>query len=227
MTHLTETPRSRVNDIFLGAFERRALPWMAKRLPAWIVPDHLTIVADFAALLIGVAYWLTTYSLHWIWLTNLGFIIHWWGDSLDGTLARVRHIERSRYGFFIDHYSDTLSVFIICIGMGLSPLMDLRIALLLIIGYYAMMTLVNLVSMCRGVFKISFGKIGPTEVRIMIIITNTVILLLGNPRILIHEYQLTFFSIVGLAGFVALGFGFLIMGEIERRKLAILDPPKQ
>ena len=181
MTLQTETPKFRINDISLGPFERRVLPWMAKRLPAWVVPDHLTYVAQLAAFLIGLAYWLTRFGLGWLWLVNLGIVIHWWGDSLDGTLARVRHIERKRYGFFVDHYSDTLSVFVICFGMGLSPIMDMRIALLLIISYYAMMTLVNLVSMTRGVFKISFGGIGPTEIRLLIMIANTIIFFLVTP----------------------------------------------
>lgn len=221
----TEPPKFRINDISLGPFERRVLPWMAKRLPAWMVPDHLTFIAQLAAILIGVSYWLTTYSLEWLWLANLGIGIHWWGDSLDGTLARVRHIERNRYGFFVDHYSDTLSVFVICFGMGLSPLMDMRVALLLVVGYYAMMTLVNLVSMCRGVFKISFGGIGPTEIRLILIIANTVVLYLGNPLYTLGTHRLTLFSIIGLGIALLIGIYFLVFGEIERRKLSALDPP--
>jgi archaetidylinositol phosphate synthase len=198
---------------------------MAKRLPAWVVPDHLTLVAQIAAVLIAVAYWLTRYDLKWLWLVNGAFVIHWWGDSLDGTLARVRHIERNRYGFFVDHYSDTLAVFVICFGMGASPLMDMRIALALIVSYYAMMTLVNLVSMTRGVFKISFGGIGPTEIRLLIMLANTAILILGNPLIVLGGYSLTLFSMIGLAAGIILGIYYLVFGELERRKLAALDPP--
>jgi phosphatidylglycerophosphate synthase len=224
MTLQSETPKFRINDISLGPFERRALPWMAKRLPAWVVPDHLTAVAQLAAVLIGVSYWLTTFNLNWLWVVNAAFVIHWWGDSLDGTLARVRRIERNRYGFFVDHYSDTLAVFLICFGMGLSPIMDMRVALLIIIAYYGMMTLVNLVSMCRGVFKISFGGIGPTEIRLLIVIANTIILYLGNPHYTIGRHSLTLFSIIGLVGAVMIGIYFLVFGEIERRKLSALDP---
>jgi phosphatidylglycerophosphate synthase len=224
MTLLGQTPKFRINDISLGPFERRVLPWMAKRLPAWVVPDHLTYLAQLAALLIGFSYWRTTSSLDWLWIANLGFVIHWWGDSLDGTLARVRHIERNRYGFFVDHYSDTMAVFLICFGMGLSPLMDMRIALALVIGYYLLMILVNLVSMCRGVFKISFGGIGPTEIRLLIIIANTIVWSLGNPHYTIGRHHLTLYSIFGLFAAVGLGIYYLIFGEIERRKLSKLDP---
>ncbi len=220
----SETPKFRINDISLGPFERRALPWMAKRLPAWVMPDHLTAVGQVAAVFIALSYWLARYDLNWLWAVNIGLVIHWWGDSLDGTLARVRHIERNRYGFFVDHYSDTLAVFIICLGMGLSPIMDMRIALLIIIAYYGMMTLVNLVSMCRGVFKISFGGIGPTEIRLLIIVANTIVLVKHNPVYVIFGHPLTLFSIFGFAAAVGIGLYFLIFGEIERRKLSALDP---
>lgn len=94
------TPPFRVNQVFFGPFERRALPWIARRLPARIVPDHMTFLGLIAALIIGAAYFLTRFDLDWLWLANAGLVLHWLGDSLDGTLARVRHIEREKYGFF-------------------------------------------------------------------------------------------------------------------------------
>jgi len=223
------SPMRRINQISLGPFERRVLPWMAERLPAWVVPDHLTYLGQFAALLIGVSYWLTHYSLDWLWLANAAFVLHWFGDSLDGTLARVRHIQRERYGFFVDHYSDTVAVFLMCFGMGLSPIMDMRVALLLIVGYYALMMLVYLVSLARDVFKISFGGLGPTEVRLATIIVNVVVWAMRNPTMLVVAgVPLTLFSVIGLTVFVVLAFYYLIFGTIEQRKLARLDPvPKR
>jgi phosphatidylglycerophosphate synthase len=217
-------PIFRVNQISLGPFERRVLPWMANRLPRWMTPDHLTSIGQLAAVLIGLSYWLTRYHLDYLWLANAGFVIHWAADSLDGTLARVRHIERERYGFFVDHYSDTVAVFLICFGMGISPIMDLRIALLLIVGYYAMMTLVYLVSLSRDVFKISFAGLGPTEVRLAVVIVNIVVWWLDNPGIVIAGKSLTLFSAMGLIVLVVLAVFYVIFGEIERRKLAVLDP---
>ncbi len=219
------SPILRINQISLGPFERRVLPWMAERLPAWVKPDHLTYLGQFAALMIGFSYWLTHYSLNWLWLTNFAFFLHWFGDSLDGTLARVRHIQRERYGFFVDHYSDAVAVFMICIGMGISPIMDLRVALLLIIGYYALMMLVYLVSLARDVFKISFGGLGPTEVRLATIIVNVVVWVLQNPTVLtVRGVPLTLFSVIGFLVFVILALYYLIFGTIEQRKLARLDP---
>lgn len=222
--HDPSVPHSRINNISLGPFERRALPWIAKRLPDWIVPDHLTYLGEFAALLIGVSYYLTWHSLNWLWLTNGALVLHWLGDSLDGTLARVRHIERERYGFFVDHYSDTIAVFLICLGMGLSPLMDIRVALLLIIGYYAMMTLVYLVSMTQNVFKISFAGLGPTEVRLAIMLTNMLVWALHNPRIGMGALHMTLFTWMGCTVLAVLLVFYIGFGEVERRKLAREDP---
>jgi len=220
------THKERINRISLGPFERRVLPWMATRLPEWIVPDHLTILGLFAALLIGMSYWLTNYSLNWIWLANFGFIVHWWADSLDGTLARVRHIERERYGFFIDHYSDTIAIFLICFGMGLSSILDMKVSLLLISAYYSITILVYLVTITRDVFKISFAGMGPTEVRLIVIIANIIVWYLDNPLIRFHHAEFTLYSLFGLVVSIILFSFFLIFGVIERRKLAQLDPPR-
>ncbi|RPH92184.1 CDP-alcohol phosphatidyltransferase family protein [candidate division KSB1 bacterium] len=225
MTSASEKSPKRINDIILGPFERRALPWMARRLPAWVTPDHLTFLGQYSAVLIGVAYWLTMFSYNWLWVANLGFVLNWVGDSLDGTLARVRKIERHRYGFFVDHYSDTVAVFFMCLGMGVSPIMDLRIALFLMVIYFAMMTLVYIVSLSRDVFKISFAGVGPTEIRIVIMIVNTVVYFTNNPRITIFGNSFTLFDWMGISAAVILFFVYIISAEIERRKLDKLDPP--
>jgi len=218
-------PKTRINKIMLGSLERPALHWMAKHLPSWMLPDHLSLIAIIAAVIIFMSYWLTRFNLAWLWLVNFGLILHWIGDSLDGTLARVRHIEREKYGLFIDHGCDTIAMFLICVGMGVSPLMDLRISLLVLIAYFSMSILVYLVSMARGVFKISFCGIGPTEIRLVIIIANTIILCLKNPVVSIGKIELTIFSWIGLIVAVVLLVVYLISFEIERRKLARLDPP--
>jgi archaetidylinositol phosphate synthase len=225
MSQNSGKPLTRVNRISLGPLERRIIPWLAKRLPAWVLPDHLTILGIFAALLIGLSYWLTRYSLDWLWLWNFALLLHWYADSLDGSLARARHIERERYGFFIDHYCDTIAVFLICLGMGLSPVMDLRIALLLIIGYYAMMTLVYLVSLARDVFKISFAGLGPTEVRLAIVLVNLAVWSFDNPTFQVFGHSLTLFSLCGVFVMAVLSGFYLLFGDLERRKLAQLDPP--
>ncbi len=216
--------KERVNRTTVARFEQWALPRMAQRLPEWVTPDTLTGIGLLSAVVIGASYVLTQYSLDWLWLASLGFVVHWWGDSLDGTLARVRDIRRERYGFYVDHQSDAVSTFLIFVGLGLSPLMELSVALFLIIAYYLMMIHVNLVTITRDVFKISFAGAGPTELRLFMIAANTAVFFLGNPVVAVAGYELRLFSLIGIVGTGILLVVYAIFGLIERAKLAKLDP---
>jgi hypothetical protein len=128
--------------------------------------------------------------------------------------------------FFVDHHGDTIAVFLICMGMGVSSLMDIRVAMLIIIGYYAMMTLVYIVTLARGVFKISFAGLGPTEIRVAVIIANIAVWALDNPLICIGPFRMGLFTVMGVVMLAILFTLYLTFGEIERRKLARLDPPR-
>jgi len=161
--------------------ERPALAWLAKKMPSWIMPDTLTGIGIFASILILVSYWLTTYNKNFLWLASFGFLLNWFGDSLDGTLARYRKIERPRYGFFIDHTVDAVSEILIFVGVGLSPYVDLTVALFGLIAYFNISILVYLIMIARGYFQISLWKIGPTEFRMLAILSNIVVYFLGNP----------------------------------------------
>jgi len=174
---------SRVNDILLGPLERPAIQWMVERMPAWVTPDHLTILGLLAAILIGASYALTNLNKNYLWLATFGFFLNWFGDSLDGNLARFRKIERPQYGFFVDHMVDTASEVIIFIGIGLSPYVDLNLGLLALVGYLSMACLVYINTMVQGVFKISYGRLGPTEIRVIAMLANTVVYFLGNPKV--------------------------------------------
>ena len=173
----------RVNDILLGPLERPALQWLAAHMPAWMTPDILTGIGTFGAVLIAVSYWLTNYSEWFLWLASLGFVINWFGDSLDGTLARYRKIERPKYGFFIDHTVDALNETIIFLGFGLSPYLSFEIACLALIGYLLMSVLIYVSTAVSGVFKISYGKLGPTEIRAIAILLNIFIFFFVNRTI--------------------------------------------
>jgi archaetidylinositol phosphate synthase len=169
----------RVNDILLGPLERPALQWLAAHLPAWVMPDTMTIVGIAGALVITLGYGLSQFHPAFLWLATLGFIINWFGDSLDGTLARYRHIERPKYGFFIDHVTDALTEIIIILGLGLSPYISFSVASMCCLAYIAMSVLVYVRMNVMGEFKISYGKLGPTEVRVLAIILNTVMYFVG------------------------------------------------
>lgn len=183
MTESCIEKHTRVNDILFGPIERRALAWFCERLPAWVTPDLLTVLALAAGVLIAVSYACTGYSKDFLWLASLGLVLHWFGDSLDGSLARHRKIERPRYGYFVDHSLDTLVELIAGIGIGLSPFVRMDCMLFGVCAYLALSVSVNIRACVTGVFQISYGKFGPTELRVLIIILNTVFYFVDNPVI--------------------------------------------
>ena len=162
----------RVNDILLGPLERPALKWLAAHLPAWVSPDICTAIGVIGALVILVSYALSSYNRAFLWLASLGFLINWFGDSLDGTLARHRHVERPVYGFYIDHTVDAFNEVLIFLGLGLTPYVSFRIACLILIAYLLLSVIVYVRTYVAGEFKISYGKLGPTEFRVVAILLN-------------------------------------------------------
>lgn len=213
----------RVNDILLGPLERPALQWLAAHMPAWMTPDILTGIGTFGAVLIAVSYWLTNYSEWFLWFASLGFVINWFGDSLDGTLARFRKIERPKYGFFIDHTVDALNETIIFLGFGLSPYLRFEIACLALIGYLLMSVLVYVSTAVSGVFKISYGKLGPTEIRAIAILINVFIFFFGNPSINLPTGGTTVIDLAVLIIALALFLIFIGSSLQQARQLAKED----
>lgn len=216
----------RIIKTLTGPLEMRHLPQMAAALPKWISPDHLTVLGILAAMIVGLGYTLTRYSPQWLWLSNFGLFLHWYADSLDGTLARVRHIERERYGYFVDHITDAFSVFIICLGLGASPLMDLRIAMLLAVGYLLLNIYAHVAAYTRDLFILSYAKIGPTEVRIFIFLANLV-LMFWNPAVgEIFNVSLTVVDLAGLVITIIFISLFIILAIKDAIKLDRLDRSK-
>lgn len=211
---------TRINNTLLGSTEKKVLIWLAGRMPAWVVPDTLTLVGLIASFLIFFSYALTLVNKDFLWLASFGFILQWFGDSLDGTLARYRKIERPRYGFFVDHIIDTVSEVLIFLGLGLSPYLRFDLALLALISYLLLSTYVYLVTYVNGVFRISYARLGPTETRVLAIIANTVVFFTGNP--LIHfsigspipfVASLTFYDLVAVV-FAILVSSFFIASAV-------------
>ena len=163
----------RVNDILLGPLERPTLQWLAAHMPVWVTPDTCTAVGALGSLWVAVSYILTMYNRNFLWLASLGFVINWLGDSLDGTLARYRRIERPIYGFFVDHTIDAFSVSVIMLGMGFTPYVNFTVASLTLIAYLLLSVLVFVRTSAVGEFKISYSKLGPTEIRLLAVLLNT------------------------------------------------------
>ena len=162
----------RVNDILLGPLERPALKWLAAHMPAWMTPDACTIIGVIGTFMIAGGYILSRLDRNFLWLASFGFIVNWFGDSLDGTLARYRHIERPVFGFFLDHIVDAASQMVIFTGMGMSPYISFNIACLTLASYLLLSVLAYVRTYVAGEFKISYGKLGPTEVRVIAILLN-------------------------------------------------------
>ena len=214
---------TRINDILFGPLERPALKWLAARMPNWVTSDMLTGVGVFGAVVIFAGYWLTNLDKGFLWLASLGFVINWFGDSLDGTLARYRKVERPRYGFFVDHTVDAFNEVLIFLGLGLSSYIRFDIASLALIGYLLMSVLVYVRTAVTGEFRISYGRLGPTEVRVIAILANTLIFFFGNPEIGAPLGRLTIFDLVAalIAGILFMIFIFSTLQEA--RGLARLE----
>jgi len=212
----------RINDILLGPLERPALQWLAARMPRWVTPDRLTGVGLLGSVVIFFSYLLTNITAHFLWLASLGLVINWFGDSLDGTLARYRKIERPKYGFFIDHTVDVVSTLLVVFGLGLSPYVRFEIACLALIGYLAMCVFVYIRTYVEGVFKISYGRFGPTEVRLIVILANAVIYFLGNPTVALAFGVLSIYDLIAAIVAIILIIIFVVSTISQARELAKL-----
>jgi archaetidylinositol phosphate synthase len=173
---------TRDKRFLLAAPEARVLTAIARRLPGWIKPDHLTALGVLAALGIAAAYVLSNGDKLWLWAASGLLILHWLGDSLDGTLARVRKSERPRYGYYLDHLVDAFATAAIGIGLGLSPYMLLAVGLAIVVAYLILSINTYLETHAFGVFTLGYGRFGPTEARLMLIAVNTLLALglIGN-----------------------------------------------
>ncbi len=177
-----KTDHVRINDILLGPIERPALQYFCKIAPAWATPDTMTGIGILGALIIAAGYVLASNNLAFLWLASLGYLINWYGDSMDGSLARYRKIERPKYGYYVDHMVDIVNEFIVIMALGFSSLVHFEVAALTLIGYLMLSAHTFLRTYIDDVFKISFGKLGPTEVRVIIILINSFVFFLNNPQ---------------------------------------------
>ncbi len=173
------TAPKRIQQNLTAAIERRLLNWLCARLPLWWTPDRLTAFGFAGAILIAIGYIMSNWGRDWLWLSVLGFIINWFGDSLDGSVARYRKIERPNYGYFIDHSLDSLANSIFVIGMGLSPYMRMDTALVGLCGYLLLSIHTFISAKVSGVMNLTYLGGGPTEVRIILIILTICMYVFG------------------------------------------------
>jgi phosphatidylglycerophosphate synthase len=215
---------AREPNFLLAKAEKRVLRAIAARLPRWILPDDLTALGVLAAIGICVSYQLSNDSTVWLWVASGLLVVHWLGDSLDGTLARVRQIQRPRYGYYLDHLVDALSTALIGIGLGLSPYMLLSVSAVIVVGYLILSINVYLESQALGRFSIGYGFIGPTEVRLLLIALNTALAIWGGLKFDLFDLNLSPLDIVGVG--IAAVMAILLIGRAWRnlRELAVEEP---
>lgn len=217
--------KARRHATFVTArFEKWFLPRLAARLPRWILPDHLTGLGVLAATGVGVAYGLSNRDAAWLWAVNGALVVHWLGDSLDGTLARVRRIERPRYGFYLDHLTDAYSTCAIGLGLGLSPYLLLSVGLAIVVAYLLLSINVYLETHVLGRFEYGYGLVGPTEARLLLVTLNLAALTIGPLPFRLLGQDLTVFDVAGTAA--ALMMGGLLVSRARRnlRHLGRLEP---
>ena len=211
---MADTDAPREKTFLLARQEGRVLEAIARRLPARVMPDHMTVLGVLAALGIGAAYWLTMRDPAWLWVASGLLVVHWLGDSLDGTLARVRRIERPKYGYYLDHLVDAGATIAIGAGLGLSPYMTLVTGLAIVIAYLALSINTYLETQVFGVFSLGYGRFGPTEARVGLIVLNLV-LLAGVTSVL---------DIVGLAVAGLMLLALVVRAARNLRVLAAREP---
>lgn len=223
----------RIQTSVLNGLEKKVLVWLANKQPNWVNSDTMTAIGFFGSLIIATGYILSNVNINFLWLASLGFIINWYGDSLDGTLARVRNKQRPIFGFYLDHTMDCFCETIICLGIGLTSMMHLSIALLILVAYLMLTINVMINTYLKKEFKLTFAKVGPTEFRIIVILINTILVLfepVRNFSVTIALFgsviSLQSLDIIGLFLFIVLITMLLTTFINDTKNYATIDPRK-
>lgn len=201
----------RIQTSVLNAAEKKVLVWLAQRQPRWMTSDILTWTGVAGAVIVAAGYVLSNYNISWLWLSSAGFVINWYGDSLDGTLARVRGTQRPVYGFYLDHCVDGVTMAIMCVGAGLSDMLNLYIAMAVLVVYLLLSISVYINAHLKGEFKLTYAGMGPTEFRLIMIAVNTLFIYVTPLRtfsmtvdVLGNDVVVGSFDFIGLAILVVL-----------------------
>jgi phosphatidylglycerophosphate synthase len=198
---------TRIQEGFTSAVERRALLWLASRIPAHIGPDHLTLLGFVSMLLAGASYLLARWYPIGLLLAAFFLGANWFGDSLDGTIARVRGHQRPRYGFYVDHMIDSFGGLFLISGLGFSGYVNWRIAVSMLMGFFLLSIESYLAAYTLGSFRLSFAKFGPTEIRILLAVGN--VALWFNPHAAIPLLCWRLFDFGGVVA--AAGMGVMVI----------------
>lgn len=192
----------------LAPLERVCLNWLAHHMPAWVTPDHLTLLGLGAMLAAGLLYALARWWPPALLVVNLLLAINWFGDSLDGPLARARDKQRPRYGFYVDHIVDAFGILFLIIGLALSAYMTWAVALALLVVYFMLSINVYLATYTIGTFELSFYKLSPTELRVLLALGN--IWAFAHPTAQVFGASYLFFDVSAVAAITLMAVTLVI-----------------
>jgi archaetidylinositol phosphate synthase len=186
----------RVNRSLTAALEKRTLTWMAERAPQWLTSDQLTMLGLLSQVGAGAFYLLSRYNPYWLLGVIACIVLNWFGDSMDGTLARVRNQQRPRYGFYVDHMVDIFGATALMSGLGGSGFVHWQVAIAMLIAFLLLSAESYLATYTLSYFQMSQGIFGPTEIRILLIIGN--VALLRSPYATLFGHRYLLFDVSGV-----------------------------
>ena len=207
----------RVQQTLVTGAEKRVLRWLASRMPAWVNSDHLTLLGLVAQFFVGVSYALAAFDNRFLLAANAFLVLNWFGDSLDGTLARFRNRQRPRYGFYVDHIIDSFGAVFLCVGLALSSYMTPMVAMTLLTAFLMLSIETYLATYCLGKFNLGHFFFGPTEIRIILGIGN--VALLWKPHV---HFLGTLYPLFDLGGVIAsIGMFFMLVVSAIRHTVIL------
>ncbi len=203
------------------------MAWLAARMPRWVTPDLLTAIGVLGATVTCVGYAFAGAHPALLWIATFGLVINWFGDSLDGTVARFRHIERPRYGYFLDNSLDCLAALLLALGLGLSGYVRFDFGFFTLAAYMMMSALTFLRANVTGVFYVTYGGIGPTEIRIACIVVNICLYAFPPTSFELFGVALKYPDLISIVWGLAMIVSFVICATLQVRQLALEEPAHQ
>jgi archaetidylinositol phosphate synthase len=223
---MAEAFAKRWNNGLFWRLERPALIFLAARMPTGVTPDFLTGVGFGGAIITFAGYALARNHPAWLLVATLGLAVNWFGDSLDGTLARYRHIERPHYGYYLDNALDCLAALLLAAGLAVSGYVRPDLCFLGLAAYTMLSALTFLRASVAGVFQISYAAIGPTETRFAFVLFNVLVFVYPPTRFDVLDMAVGYPDLLSLAWSALMIAAFIISMVSEVQRLAVVEPPK-